>query len=553
MKKAVLLCAVLFSCAVAGCDPAVRIISPQDGASFTAGGTITFVCTAWDAEDGELSEEAIVWTSSIDGEIGTGISCTTDALSPGEHEITVTVTDSAGGYAADGITITISADDAATTTTTAPDTTAATYYVAPDGSDSNPGTEAEPWKTITKAADTLVAGERVYIKAGTYKEQVIPQNSGSQAAYIIYAAYPGDTVTIDGETVALPPFGEYGDLAGLFDIRNKSYIKVDALRIVNATTDEGSNGILVNDADHITISNCSIDTTQASGIGVWGSSDILLEGNEVVRACFGGQQESISVAGTDRLEVKNNIVHDADTAADKEGICIKDGSANGKVYGNVIYNVPAAGIYIDAWDKHTYNIEVFANIVHDISNSDGFQAASEMGGLLESIHFYNNIGYSNKFTGLAVTRNGDEGGPHPMRDIKIINNTFYNNGEAWGGGVAMDNPEAEGIVIRNNICSQNRSFEISVSNDVPAPNVTVENNVLYSYKSDAEDGEVTGIDFIDENPLFIDAAGGDFHVRKNSPAIDTGSAVDAPAHDFDGNARPAGQGYDIGAFEYMEE
>jgi len=54
-----------------------------------------------------------------------------------------------------------------------------TYYVAPDGDDSNPGTEAEPWQTIQKAADTLLAGDTVYIRAGTYSERVAPLNSGS--------------------------------------------------------------------------------------------------------------------------------------------------------------------------------------------------------------------------------------------------------------------------------------------------------------------------------------------------------------------------------------
>jgi hypothetical protein len=35
---------------------------------------------------------------------------------------------------------------------------AKTYYVAPDGDDSDPGTESHPWRTIGKAARTVVAG-----------------------------------------------------------------------------------------------------------------------------------------------------------------------------------------------------------------------------------------------------------------------------------------------------------------------------------------------------------------------------------------------------------
>ena len=54
-----------------------------------------------------------------------------------------------------------------------------TYYVAPSGNDSNPGTIAQPWRTIQKAADTMVAGDTVYIRAGTFPEQVIPHNSGN--------------------------------------------------------------------------------------------------------------------------------------------------------------------------------------------------------------------------------------------------------------------------------------------------------------------------------------------------------------------------------------
>ena len=250
------------------------------------------------------------------------------------------------------------------------------YYVSPVGKDSNPGTIKKPWKTIQYAAEKLVAGDTLYIRKGTYKERVVPKNSGEEGKYIVYSAYRGEKATINGKRVELPPTGEFGDLYGLFEISGKSYIKVNQLRIINALTDAGSNGILVNNnSQHIIISKNHISNTQSSGIGVWDCSDITLAGNEINKACSGGLQESISIAGTDTFEIKNNKVHDTDTQADKEGICIKDGSRNGKIYKNMIYNVPASGIYVDAWDKHTYNIEVFGNVVHNISNSDGFQAA----------------------------------------------------------------------------------------------------------------------------------------------------------------------------------
>ncbi len=88
------------------------------------------------------------------------------------------------------------------------------YYVATTGDDDNPGTIDLPWQTIQKAANTLVAGDTVYIRAGTYPEQVIPQNSGSAGQYITYAAYPGETATIDGTGVVVPESGGLFDLQG---------------------------------------------------------------------------------------------------------------------------------------------------------------------------------------------------------------------------------------------------------------------------------------------------------------------------------------------------
>lgn len=101
------------------------------------------------------------------------------------------------------------------------------YYVAPNGDDANPGAIDRPWRTIQKAANTLTAGETVYIRAGTYREQVVPQHSGSAGNFITYAAYPGETVTIDGATVSLPEW------EGLFYVSNKSYIKISGLRMIN--------------------------------------------------------------------------------------------------------------------------------------------------------------------------------------------------------------------------------------------------------------------------------------------------------------------------------
>jgi len=44
-----------------------------------------------------------------------------------------------------------------------------TYYVAPDGLDSNPGTKARPWKTIHHATQTIGCGDTVVVMSGVYR------------------------------------------------------------------------------------------------------------------------------------------------------------------------------------------------------------------------------------------------------------------------------------------------------------------------------------------------------------------------------------------------
>ncbi len=85
--------------------PDVSISSPGDGATFDSGVTINFSGTADDAEDGDLTDN-MVWTSDIDGQIGTGGSFST-TLSDGIHAITASVTDSSGASGSDSVNITV--------------------------------------------------------------------------------------------------------------------------------------------------------------------------------------------------------------------------------------------------------------------------------------------------------------------------------------------------------------------------------------------------------------------------------------------------------------
>jgi hypothetical protein len=68
-----------------------------------------------------------------------------------------------------------------------------TYYVAPSpaGSDSNPGTQGQPFLTISKAESVSQPGDVIQIAAGIYYETVTIDKSGTAQAYIKYVGEPG--------------------------------------------------------------------------------------------------------------------------------------------------------------------------------------------------------------------------------------------------------------------------------------------------------------------------------------------------------------------------
>ncbi|AHG91357.1 peptidase S8 and S53 subtilisin kexin sedolisin [Gemmatirosa kalamazoonensis] len=104
----------------ANAAPTATITAPAAGASVTQGTSVTFTGTGTDPEDGALSGASLVWTSSINGQIGTGTSFSTTTLSAGTHTITLKATDSKGASATATRSITVVAPAPPPPSSTAP-------------------------------------------------------------------------------------------------------------------------------------------------------------------------------------------------------------------------------------------------------------------------------------------------------------------------------------------------------------------------------------------------------------------------------------------------
>ena len=415
-----------------------------------------------------------------------------------------------------------------------------TYYIAKDGDDQASGSINQAWRSIQKAANTLVAGDTVFIKAGIYNERISVQNSGTADQFIVFINYMNDEVIIDGSDII------WWDWNGLFDITDRSYISVLNLKLKNSYY----GGFWIENSHHIIIENNKTYNTVSCGIGVWESNDITIHSNEVELACNDGEQECISIANSHHCEIlQNHIHHNGPGTNGGEGIDVKAGSHDILIAENTIHHLNnRIGIYADAWDAHTYNITISRNKVYHCLDS-GIAIASERGGLIEYVRVVNNISYDNKWGGIELGgwTNGNYQGATPVRHILFVNNTCYQNGsidDGWGFGIKINNSYAEDITIRNNICSRNNA-QIGVENILS--NLVIDHNLIDG-NNDVEEA-VFGSDSIVGDALFMDANAANFHLLENSPAIDNGSSLDAPSEDFDKHQRPDGGAFDIGAFE----
>ncbi len=121
-------------------------------------------------------------------------------------------------------------------------------------------------------------------------------------------------------------------------------------------------------------------------------------------------------------------------------------------------------------------------------------------------------------------------------DVTLLNSTVVDNNPAGDQAIHV----LSGTVAVVNSIMVNNALNLQA--DPPCPTCF---DVSYS---DVQ-GWSGGTGNIDEDPLFVDAAGGDYRLQGGSPAIDAGTPSGAPASDLDGNLRDALP--DMGAYEYI--
>jgi hypothetical protein len=85
--------------------PQALILNPENGSIFLPGSLVVLEGIGTDMEDGTLPDDALAWSSDIQGSLGIGPSLPLNVLSVGKHVITLSIKDSFGIPATYSVTI----------------------------------------------------------------------------------------------------------------------------------------------------------------------------------------------------------------------------------------------------------------------------------------------------------------------------------------------------------------------------------------------------------------------------------------------------------------
>ncbi len=388
------------------------------------------------------------------------------------------------------------------------------YYVSAAGDDAADGlTPGSGWATLQFAADTVTAGDTVHVADGNYRGFDI--RTVATAAQPITFIAEGSAVAITSDNASTPD--------GI-NIENAAYITIDGF-ISSGRTRAGIRAAV---SDHITVRRCTAGANGRWGIFTGFVDDVLIEDNET----YGSMAEHgiyTSNSG-DRPVIRRNHVHDNHLAG---------------IHMNGDHSLGGDGLISDAL--------VEANVIHGngVAGGSGINMDGVTGSMVR-----NNLLYDNHASGISLYRiNGATG----STDNLIINNTIINA------------PDARWCVNINTGSTGNRLFSNILYNSHPSRGViTIDSSSLGGFESDhnslmdrmSDDRDSTIMPLAAWQGLGYDAhsftatpadhfvaPASDFHLLSTSPAIDSGTATDAPGNDVEGGVRPVGGGFDIGAYE----
>jgi len=351
-------------------------------------------------------------------------------------------------------------------------------------------------------------------------------------AYAGFRAQSGGTSVLpitfradEGAASIINDVGPNNIKGSIIEIEEYDWWIIEGLEVTGAPDNAG---IDIREAEHVTVRNCYCHHNQT-----W---DIFTGFVEYFTAEY--NQCSYSI--------------------EEHGIYHSNSGDNAVIRYNTCHHNNACGIQINAdpsegGDGVSSNCEVSHNVLYENGVIGG--AAINLASVRDSL-IANNLIYNNHAGGIAAWDDGagDEWG---SKNNKYYNNTvhmpsdgrwainlkngstgsrIYNNilihENAARGGLEIDASSLTGFSSDYNVLSQVSVDDVSMSLSAWQA----------AYARDAHSFSQTAAQ------TFV-SPGSDYHLLETAQAVDEGTALPEIADDLDGNLRPQGAGYDIGAYE----
>jgi parallel beta-helix repeat protein len=363
-----------------------------------------------------------------------------------------------------------------------------TYYVSSTGSDSNPCTQSNPCATPNYVVNNkAAAGDTVQVAAGTY-------DYGSSEVHFTKSGAAGKYINLICATRG-------------------------ACKIQNSVS--GNSTVVEIDSNYF-----------------------IFDGFEVTNTSSGGNNIGIYIRSSFVKATRNKIHH-------IETDCSTSGGGGIEAY------------------KGSHDLTVDSNLVWDIGWPDGgspkcSSSTVQTDGLnLETdganVVATNNVVYHvSGGWGIAV---GPGSAGSTMNPATVSNNTVFSNSN---GGIVLVN-STDYSTVTNNIVLNNGSVRAQCGINTVYPGNGTDGHILEAnnnvYGNAGGDYCAAGTP-IQQNNISVNPAlgtifanwqangSGDYHQKAGSPTINNGtSSTGALTTDFDGNPRPQGAAFDIGAYE----
>lgn len=471
---------------------------------------------------------------------------------------------------------------------------AATYYIREDGTGENKAaatscSDASSAMSIaTHNSETFLSGDiiRLCTEGGTYDSTtLIPPSDGSSENVITYQSDDTEnpvTLYTDTPINITGCFGGSGSEDGDWAIQTngRQCITIQYINVADCT------GIDITDSDNITLQHIETSGTYWA-ISMTGGNNNLIDNVTVDTVCNGGivlygmtpggsepancTVQNSSVNGSvleDGFSIHRNNIGDFNAGSgnqflnntsynnDEEGFDVTAGDGT-ILRGNTSYNNTGQGIIVwhygdsgatDVWVDLHHSYDEKGIVVG--SNVEGFKLSNSLivTGANEPAVYLENATDAYSYL--------------------IYNNTLISNNTGVDPPVAR--LERDELTVKNNIIVSNNNGYLVVwgSGMTPDANSLIFSNNLYNSQGAANDEFRAGLagtqynfdefnDFTNVSDTLYQDPSLDANYKpddRTDPVVNVGTDLGSDYNtDLDGNSRPSGGIWDIGAYEYMWE